>query len=79
LTQRSLVIDADGNVRAVYSDVLPLRELGKISVERASTVEFDPERQVWTATEVATGATIGEGESREGVIAQEIAMLEKKL
>lgn len=40
-------IDADGNVHCLYSDALPLREMGSLTVERASNVEFDQERDGW--------------------------------
>jgi hypothetical protein len=79
MTARVVVIDPDGRVRAVYSDKLPLRSLGPLSVERASSVEFDTVRQVWRATEVGTGRVLAEGPSRDAVIAREVETLEEHL
>lgn len=79
MTARVIVIHPDGMVRAVYSDQLPLRSLGPLSVRRASSVEFDEKRQVWRATEIITGRILAEGPSREAVIANEIDVLQEEL
>lgn len=54
-------IDADGNVTCLYSDALPLREMGTLAVERASEVEYDNERGGWLVMfPLRDGATIRE-------------------
>jgi hypothetical protein len=38
---------ANGCVRALWTDAIPLRNLGPCTVERASTVDFNPTSQEW--------------------------------
>jgi hypothetical protein len=37
----------DGTARAVYTEELPLADLGTMTIKRASTVEFNPATQQW--------------------------------
>ena len=37
--QKVFRVDKDGNVVGIYTDSVPLRELGKLDVKRASNVE----------------------------------------
>ena len=45
----ALVFTPDGNVRCLWTDAIPLGELGRLEVHRASTIEFNNEQQVWEA------------------------------
>jgi hypothetical protein len=38
----------DGTARCLWTEVVPLHELGVLDVHRASTIEFEPSRQCWT-------------------------------
>ncbi len=38
---------ADGTGQCLHTDAIPLQELGRLSVRRASTVEFNEEVQQW--------------------------------
>lgn len=40
----------DGSAVCLYTDALPLADLGRLTMERASNVEWDETDQVWTAT-----------------------------
>ena len=42
-----LEIAADGSAQCLHTDLIPLQELGRMSVRRASTVEFNEEIQQW--------------------------------
>ena len=46
----TLLIDAAGTVRCLYTEVIALAALGRLEVRRAATVEFDNDRQGWTVT-----------------------------
>lgn len=69
------VIDPDGTVHALWNDHLPLRELGTISVERASNVEFNPATGEWEAI-TPDGRMLAHGANRDEVIAGEIAAIQ---
>lgn len=38
---------ADGTARCLWTEVVPLHQLGQLDVHRASQVEFNPSAQVW--------------------------------
>jgi hypothetical protein len=42
-----LVIDKEGTVKTLYTDLVDLRDFGPLHVERASNVEWDDKRQGW--------------------------------
>lgn len=42
--------DTRGNARALWTEALPLSALGKLSVKRASSVEFNANNQQWEVT-----------------------------
>jgi hypothetical protein len=37
----------DGIARCLWTEVLPLHELGRLEIQRASTVEFNVAEQTW--------------------------------
>ena len=45
----SLVFQSDGTCVGLYTEVIDLSALGLLRVERATTIEFDNNRQVWRA------------------------------
>jgi hypothetical protein len=52
----TLHVMPDGMITCLHSDAVPLNELGRVSMKRASTVEFNPASQKWEV--------VMEGESR---------------
>lgn len=40
-------IAADGTARCLWTDALPLAEIGRLAIQRASTVEFNGDTQRW--------------------------------
>jgi hypothetical protein len=38
---------ADGTARCLWTEAVPLQELGLLDVQRASQVEFNPSKQEW--------------------------------
>lgn len=48
MTRHILRIDPDGTLRTLWTDAIPLAELGDLTVTRASFVEFDEIHQEWT-------------------------------
>jgi hypothetical protein len=37
----------DGTARGLWTEIVPLQELGRLDIQRASTVEFQPSTQKW--------------------------------
>lgn len=75
MTKFVLTIGVDGTVTGLYNDRLPYRELGRLSVQRASDVSFDEERQVWIA-KTPEGKVLAESPNRDACIKGEIAALQ---
>ena len=70
-------IDTQGNVRGIYTDDFPWRELGKTLVQRASHVEPDDLGLWYADLSLSGGQKIGPFARRADAIAAEIAWLEK--
>jgi hypothetical protein len=76
--KRVIVIRPNGTVRTMWSDALPLREMGHVSAMRASSVEWDEEHQLWVARD-NDGKIIAIDKDRDAAIAQEVAVLQRRL
>lgn len=37
----------DGTVRCLYSELIDLQQLGRLKIQRASSIEFDENQQRW--------------------------------
>ena len=42
-----LTFNPDGSAQALYTEAIPLHTLGRLSVQRASMIEFDDAGQEW--------------------------------
>jgi len=72
-----LLINAAGNGRCVYSDVINLRRLGRLNVRRGSHVEPN-EGGRWTADlSPVNGPFLGPFSSRQEALEAELAWLEE--
>lgn len=54
----------DGSVRGLYTEVIDLTCLGRLKVERATTITFDNRKQVWRVKD-RTGLPLFTSPSRE--------------
>jgi len=43
----ALICHPDGRVEGLYTEAIDLRTLGRLTLRRASTIEFDERTQVW--------------------------------
>jgi hypothetical protein len=69
-----LVILPDGTVAGVWSDEVPWHQIGRITATpRLSRVEWDPSRQQWVATDIATGQEVAASPSRREALEAEHA------
>ena len=44
-----LIFKPDGTAQGLYTEAIPLETLGRLSVRRASSIEFDDAAQQWVA------------------------------
>lgn len=72
-----LRVEPDGTLVTVYTEALPLDELGHATITRASHVEPTPEG-TWTA-EIIGGPVLGPYAKRSEALAAEVAWLERWL
>ncbi len=66
----SLTIAPDGTARCLWSEAVPLHELGRLEVQRACTVEYDNQAQAWRVFDAA-GDCLYCSPSRETCLAWE--------
>jgi hypothetical protein len=46
-TNHVITFAAEGTARCLWTEAVPLQELGRLEVHRASQVEFNPAKQNW--------------------------------
>jgi hypothetical protein len=59
----------DGTIKTLWTDALPLADLGPLAIERASSIEFWPIRQKWAVQ--IEGSIVFESTSRAECLAWE--------
>ena len=80
----------NGDIEMLYTDAIPLHEIGEVSVRRASEVEYDHARGGWTVQFVSGGWLGADGgladaaasavfRSRRDALAAEVRYLEARL
>ena len=69
--EMELVVGADGDVKCIYDETLDLRELGRLSITRASHVEPDAEGFWWADMGPSGGPVLGPFRSRSEALAAE--------
>ncbi len=70
-SEMELVVDAGGGVRCVYGEELDLREIGRLSITRASHVEPDAEGCWWADMGPVGGPMLGPFTSRSEALRAE--------
>ena len=53
MTETVLTFGPDGTAVGLYTEAIPLQELGRLSIRRASTIEYDDARQCWVVGDPA--------------------------
>ncbi len=66
-----LVVDAGGDVRCIYDEVLELREIGTLKITRASHVEPDAKGYWWADMRPVEGPVLGPFRSRSEALGAE--------
>lgn len=67
-----IAVRPGGTVVGIYTDLLPWRRLGTLSVERASRVEFDAGLEGWTVEFSDGTALVGSWARRADALAAEL-------
>ncbi len=71
-----LVIDAQGQIRCLYAEVLDLTALGPVSIRRASYVEPDEQGRWWAELAPVGGPRLGPFALRSQALAAELDWLD---
>jgi len=66
----TITIAPDGTARCLWTETVPLHELGQLDIQRACTVEFDNQHQAWRVFD-ATGDCLYCSPSRDTCLAWE--------
>jgi hypothetical protein len=70
-----LVIQTDGTVRCLYSEAIPLGELGGLTIQRASHVEPDVIGQWYADLSPVEGPVLGPFATRSEALTAEVLWL----
>jgi hypothetical protein len=66
----NITIAPDGTARCLWTETVPLHELGRLNIQRATTIEFDNQAQAWRVFD-AMGDCLYCSPSRETCLAWE--------
>ena len=78
-SEMELVVAADGVARSIYGEELDLREIGRLSITRASHVEPDAEGWWWADMGPVDGPILGPFRSRAEALTAERGWLAARL
>jgi hypothetical protein len=71
-----LIVTAEGAVRCIYDEAIPLSAIGHLTIRRASHVEADPNGQWLADLSPVRGPQLGPFESRRLALSAEWMWLE---
>ena len=78
-SEMELVVATDGVARCIYDEALDLREIGRLSITRASHVEPDAEGYWWADMGPVDGPVLGPFRSRTEALGAEREWLAARL
>ena len=78
-TAMELVVGVDGVARCIYDEALDLREIGRLTITRASHVEPDAEGYWWADMGPVDGTMLGPFRSRSEALEAERGWLANRL
>ena len=58
MKSHTITFQSDGAVNCLWTEAIPLHELGLLEVQRASTIEFDAAQQVWEVRLTSNPGTV---------------------
>ena len=72
-----LTFQPDGTVHGLYTEVIPLPSLGRLSIKRATSIEFDDAQQHWVVRD-PSGFELFHAPSRQVCLDWEHAFFNRK-
>jgi hypothetical protein len=75
----AIVVGAGGELRALYTEALPLALLGRLAIRRASHVEPDEHGRWWADLAPVGGPKLGPFDARSEALAAESTWLGDRL
>ena len=62
----TITFSLDGTASCLWTEAVPLHELGRLKVQRASMVEFNPATQLWEVRLVSAPDTVAFSHASRG-------------
>lgn len=75
----NLYLLPDGTVKGLHTDLIDLSTMGRLQVERASQVEFDPTIQEWVVVNAGDGVQLFQHRRRKAALDFEREHYDSKL
>jgi hypothetical protein len=72
----TLRFDSGGQVECLYTEAIDLRELGKLTITRATDIRFEESSQQWKVHEAETDTVLFSNPSRSECLVWEIQNLQ---
>lgn len=76
-TEAVITFNLDGTATALWTEAVPLAELGRLKMKRASTVEFNARLQEWEVRWSGSRRVVFQHPSREACLRWERRQLSK--
>ena len=75
----TLSIDESGDIETLWTDALPLAELGAMTMTRASNIEFNEELQMWEVFIAGSRVAYYANKSRQACLDWEIEYFNRRI
>jgi len=71
-----MTISPDGNISTLWTEAIPLEAIGTMTIARASTIEFNNDRQEWEVKFSNSEKVVFRAKSRAECVAWEVETLQ---
>jgi hypothetical protein len=75
----TLSVEEDGTIETLWTDALPLAELGTMTMKRASRIEFNEEIQMWEVFIEGSRSAVYANQSRRACLDWEIEYFNRRI
>ncbi len=75
----NLLVDSHGGIRCLYGESIDLNALGRVTIQRVSSVEPDNTGRWWADLKIMGGPRLGPYVRKSEALEAEIAWIEQRL